>query len=62
VAGIAVVCAGGWQLLTDNFLWLGVLLAGVDLLLRPDARRKVPRVDKLTLKELDRWRSPPPVP
>jgi hypothetical protein len=68
LAGIAMMVAGLLALflgmpphLSNPFGVLLLVLAGVDLLLRPGARRKPPRVDRLVLKAIDRWRSPPAV-
>jgi hypothetical protein len=64
LTGIAMVVVGFHPLIYgDVFLakpfGLVLVLTGVDLLLRPGARRKVPRLDKLLLKLVDHWRAPP---
>lgn len=63
-AGIVVMAAGLRAVLLGPPL-LGVPLAlalvpfGADLLLRPGAPRRSPRLDRVMLKLLDRRRSPP---
>ena len=63
LAGIALMVVGFEALVHDGgFIGkpfgLLVVLTGVDLLLRPDARRRPPRVDQLLLKLLDSGRPP----
>jgi hypothetical protein len=64
IAGIALMVVG-FQALVYGDVFLGkpfglvVVLTGVDLLLRPGARRRPPQVDQLLLKLLERRRPPP---
>jgi hypothetical protein len=68
LAGIAMMVGGIYVLFDARArdypmvavpLTLALVGFGVDLLLRPGARRRLPRVDKLLFKAIDRWRAPP---
>lgn len=59
LAGIALMAVGFRALvLGQPLIGLPLVPLGADLLLRPGARRRVPRLDRLLLKLVDRWRTP----
>jgi hypothetical protein len=57
LGGVAVMLAGGRMLITGDVLGLPTVAYGVDLLVRPSARR-LPRVDTLANLVM-RWRGRP---
>lgn len=66
-AGIFVMAAGLRALLLGHPvlgvpLGLTLVLFGADLLLRPGSPRRLPRLDRLLLTLVHRWRSPPAAP